>query len=87
MKSFSDCNVSVDKQTKELIKPQVSEKCWGTVAADLYGPMPSSMQARGGGAKPSIKISCSEVSDLNKSRQRHKLKGNIRQPRCTDIGQ
>ncbi len=43
VKSCSDCNVFVDKKTKEPIKPhQVPEKCWGTVAADLYGPMPSS---------------------------------------------
>ena len=43
VKSCSDCNVFVDKKTKEPIKPhQVPEKCWETVAADLYGPMPSS---------------------------------------------
>ncbi len=34
------------------------------------------IQARGGGSKPSIKISCSEVSDLNKSRQSHTRYGN-----------
>ncbi|CAB3984514.1 Retrovirus-related Pol poly from transposon [Paramuricea clavata] len=43
VKSCSDCNVFVDKKTKEPIKPhRVPEKCWETVAVDLFGPMPSS---------------------------------------------
>jgi hypothetical protein len=33
----------IDKKTKEPTKPhQVPEKCWDTVAVDLFGPMPSS---------------------------------------------
>jgi hypothetical protein len=43
VKSCSACNVFVDKKTKEPIKPhRVPEKCWETVAVDLFGPMPSS---------------------------------------------
>ena len=43
VKSCSDCNVFVDKKTKEPIKPhRVPERCWETVAVDLFGPMPSS---------------------------------------------
>ena len=43
VKSCSDCNVFVDKKTKEPIKPhRVPEKCWETVAVDLFGPMSSS---------------------------------------------
>lgn len=43
VKSCNDCSVFVDKKTKEPIKPhRVPEKCWETVAVDLFGPMPSS---------------------------------------------
>ncbi|CAB4037290.1 Retrovirus-related Pol poly from transposon [Paramuricea clavata] len=43
VKSCSNCNVFVDKKTKEPIKPhRVPEKCWETVVVDLFGPMPSS---------------------------------------------
>ena len=38
VKSASDCNVLVNKETKETIKPhQVLERCWETVAVDLFG--------------------------------------------------
>ena len=37
------CSVFVDKKTKEPIRHhQVPNKCWETVALDLFGPMPSS---------------------------------------------
>ena len=43
VKSCNDCNVFVDKKTKEPIKPhRVSERCWETVTVDIFGPMPSS---------------------------------------------
>ena len=37
------CSLFVDKKTKEPINHHVvPEKCWDTVAVDLFGPMPSS---------------------------------------------
>ena len=43
VKSCNDCNVFVNKKTKKPIKPhRVPERCWETVAMDLFGPMPSS---------------------------------------------
>jgi hypothetical protein len=43
VRSCDDCNVFVDKKTKEPIKPhRIPDKCWDTVAVDLFGPMPSS---------------------------------------------
>ena len=37
------CSVYVDKKTKEPVNHHVvPEKCWDTVAVDLFGPMPSS---------------------------------------------
>ena len=38
-----DCSLFVDKKTKEPIRHHVvPQKCWETVAVDLFGPMPSS---------------------------------------------
>ena len=43
VESCDGCTMFVDKKTKEPTKPhQVPEKCWDTVAVDLFGPMPSS---------------------------------------------
>jgi hypothetical protein len=43
VQSCDGCTMFVDKKTKEPTKPhQVPEKCWDTVAVDLFGPMPSS---------------------------------------------
>jgi hypothetical protein len=42
VQSCDGCTMFVDKKTKEPTKPhQVPEKCWDTVAVDLFGPMPS----------------------------------------------
>ena len=39
----NDCSFFVDKKTKEPIRHHVvPQKCWETVAVDLFGPMPSS---------------------------------------------
>lgn len=41
--SCDGCAMFIDKKTKEPIKShRVPEKCWDTVAVDLFGPMPSS---------------------------------------------
>ena len=37
-----DCNAYVDKKTKEpIVAHKVPDKCWETLAVDLFGPMPS----------------------------------------------
>ena len=43
IESCDECSIYVDKKTKEPIRPhRVPEKCWESVAVDLFGPMPSS---------------------------------------------
>ena len=43
VKACDGCSRYVDKKTKEPISHhKVPDKCWNTVAVDLYGPMPSS---------------------------------------------
>ena len=72
VKSCSDCNVFVDdKDDKGTDQTSLSvREVLGDSRSRFIRP-DGIIQARGGNTRPSIKISCSEVSDLNTSRQSH----------------